>query len=403
MAENTADFVAGWASGAVATLATQPVDLVITRLQAGTARSISGAISAEPLTALWRGMGPLLAVQPISNALMFVGYGAGKSYAERNQLTGGIALLPVFLGGCAGGCAQSLAQSPAELLKVRMQLSGHSHAPSARALLSEGGLSRGMAATLWRDVLPHGLWFASYDSAKTYLQRRQAAAAPAGATTAAGAAPPLPVASQLAAGAFAATVAWLAGYPWRCYVESTSGQGSAWVAQDWRQLASAGVTRRQLASTGVIRGSSGVTWRRLASPGVAWHRHYARGCPRLPTPPARLGLSGACAVLAGHSGRALHAGLIHVTRRFDVIKTRCQMAGGAGNSIVPQQRHELLLPKQLNILTTFDRYGHAARCGGATLRRGGDLRLLRRPRAEAGAGSAHERDQLPRLRAGGVY
>ena len=118
MAENTADFVAGWASGAVATLMTQPVDLVITRLQAGTARSISGAISAEPLTALWRGMGPLLAVQPISNALMFVGYGAGKSYAERNQLSGGSALLPVFLGGCAGGAAQSLAQSPAELLKV---------------------------------------------------------------------------------------------------------------------------------------------------------------------------------------------------------------------------------------------------------------------------------------------
>ena len=93
-------------SGATATLATQPVDLVITRLQAGTARSISGAIASEPLTAMWRGMGPLLAVQPISNALMFVGYGAGKNYAERN---GGSSLLPVFFGGCAGGFAQSLA------------------------------------------------------------------------------------------------------------------------------------------------------------------------------------------------------------------------------------------------------------------------------------------------------
>ena len=99
------------------------------RPQAGTARSISGAIEAEPITALWRGMGPLLAVQPISNAnpnpnpnadpdpnpnpnpgqvqpisnaLMFVGYGAGKGYAERNHLTGGSALLPVFIGGCAG-------------------------------------------------------------------------------------------------------------------------------------------------------------------------------------------------------------------------------------------------------------------------------------------------------------
>mmetsp|Transcript_24793 Transcript_24793/g.50315 ORF Transcript_24793/g.50315 Transcript_24793/m.50315 type:complete len:288 (+) Transcript_24793:25-888(+) len=236
MAENTADFVAGWASGATATLATQPVDLMITRLQAGSARSISAAVAAEPVTAMWRGMGPLLAVQPISNALMFVGYGAGKSYAERNQLTGGSALLPVFFGGCAGGCAQSLAQSPAELLKVRMQLSGHTHAPSARALLSEGGLSRGMAATLWRDVLPHGVWFAAYDLAKSYFQsrqteRRQVATAPAGAAAPVmcEAPPPLPVAAQLSAGAFAATAAWLVGYPFdviktRC--QMAGGQGS---------------------------------------------------------------------------------------------------------------------------------------------------------------------------------
>lgn len=175
---------------------------------------------------MWRGMGPLLAVQPISNALMFVGYGAGKSYAERN---GGDALLPVFFGGCAGGFAQSLAQSPAELLKVRMQLSGHTHTPSARSLIYEGGLSRGLAATLWRDVLPHGVWFASYDLAKTHLQQRYAASAPTAVdATAAAAPPPLPVASQLSAGAFAATVAWLVGYPFdviktRCQMAGSSG------------------------------------------------------------------------------------------------------------------------------------------------------------------------------------
>tara|TARA_B110001452_G_scaffold190066_1_gene160244 strand:- start:34 stop:861 length:828 start_codon:yes stop_codon:yes gene_type:complete len=224
MAENAADFVAGWAAGAVATLATQPVDLVITRLQAGQASSISTAIAAEPLPALWRGMGPLLVVQPISNALMFVGYGAGKHYAERN---GGSALLPVFFGGCAGGFAQSLAQSPAELLKVRMQLSGHTHTPSARSLLAEGGLSRGLAATLWRDVLPHGVWFASYDLAKKQLQERQAGAAPAADGDAA-ADVPLPVASQLSAGAFAATVAWVVGYPFdviktRCQMAGSAG------------------------------------------------------------------------------------------------------------------------------------------------------------------------------------
>ena len=48
MAENTADFVAGWASGAVATLCTQPVDLVITRLQAGAHCSPTPSASNGP-------------------------------------------------------------------------------------------------------------------------------------------------------------------------------------------------------------------------------------------------------------------------------------------------------------------------------------------------------------------
>ena len=53
MAENTADFVAGWASGAVATLCTQPVDLVITRLQAGASCSRTPSASNAPLRT-WR-------------------------------------------------------------------------------------------------------------------------------------------------------------------------------------------------------------------------------------------------------------------------------------------------------------------------------------------------------------
>jgi len=48
MAENTADFVAGWASGAVATLCTQPVDLVITRLQAAASCSRTSSASNAP-------------------------------------------------------------------------------------------------------------------------------------------------------------------------------------------------------------------------------------------------------------------------------------------------------------------------------------------------------------------
>ena len=221
MAENVADFVAGWASGAMATVATQPVDLLITRLQSGTARSFSGAVAVEQAwgaSTWWRGVVPLLVVQPISNGLMFVGYGAGKHYAERNSRD---ALLPVFVGGCVGGAAQSLSQSPAELLKTRIQLHapGHTHAPSARSLFEERAVLRGLTSTLWRDVLPHGVWFASYDLAKKRLQARQPGH-PGDET-------PLPVGAQLSAGAFAATVAWLVGYPFdviktRCQMAGSS-------------------------------------------------------------------------------------------------------------------------------------------------------------------------------------
>ena len=100
---------------------------------------------------------------PLQNALLFVGYG----YGERVGGTGEAgSLTPVFVGGCLGGFVQSFVVSPAELLKVRMQL-----APTTSGTLdlaavtyrSIGGtqtLTRGLTATLYRDVLPHGVWFA---------------------------------------------------------------------------------------------------------------------------------------------------------------------------------------------------------------------------------------------------
>ena len=67
MAENTADFVAGWASGAVAPLCTQPVDLVITRLQAGAFCSRTSSASNAPLRS--RHNSPAYA--PSTHAAMF--------------------------------------------------------------------------------------------------------------------------------------------------------------------------------------------------------------------------------------------------------------------------------------------------------------------------------------------
>ncbi|EOD41980.1 hypothetical protein EMIHUDRAFT_194627 [Emiliania huxleyi CCMP1516] len=147
MADNVDDFVAGWVSGAVATLATQPFDMAVTRMQATThqpgptlasLRSLM-RLDGASLGAAWRGVGPLLLGTPFNNALIFVGYGSGKRFSETGDETPN-SLLPVFIGGCVGGFAQSFLASPVELIK-------------------------GLAATIARDVVPHGVWFASYEVA----------------------------------------------------------------------------------------------------------------------------------------------------------------------------------------------------------------------------------------------
>lgn len=234
MAESVDDFVAGWFSGAVATLATQPIDLAVTRLQSGNTQSLRTLVrGVDSLPVLWRGMLPLVAVTPLSNALMFLGYGAGKRAAE--QVDGSSSVGPIFLAGCVGGFAQSFLQAPAELLKVRMQLalepgranlttsavvaellrpSGHTHgAPSQ--------LSRGFIATVGRDMLPHGIWFAAYHMTRENLELRAAKRQEK-----------LGLAEQLGAGTVAATLAWLAGYPFdviktRCQMAGTAGSLSA--------------------------------------------------------------------------------------------------------------------------------------------------------------------------------
>ena len=238
MAESVDDFIAGWFSGAVATLATQPIDLATTRLQSGNAQPLRTLLRRlDSLPVLWRGTWPLIAVTPLSNALMFLGYGAGKRAAER--VDGSSSIAPIFIAGCVGGFAQSFIQSPAELLKIRMQLalepgrsslttsavvsqlmhpSGHTHdAPQ----MPSSQLSRGLVATIGRDVLPHGIWFAAYHVTREKLSQRAAERGEK-----------LGVAEQLNAGAVAATLAWIAGYPFdvlktRCQMAGTAGTLSA--------------------------------------------------------------------------------------------------------------------------------------------------------------------------------
>ncbi|GAX27380.1 hypothetical protein FisN_17Lh238 [Fistulifera solaris] len=202
------DFIAGWASGAASVIALQPVDTVLTRWQAGLidVGRVNWTVSARSLAqnfgvrALWRGASPMVSAVPIQNAVLMGGYGIGQKYAEESAAQA--KLMAIFIGGCTGGVLQSFLMSPVELIKVSQQCDLQADAISkgktvARSMFSSSSW-RGLSATLLRDGIPHGVWFASYEACKDILTPFMGKDN---------------VAVPLSSGAVAATVAWAVGYP----------------------------------------------------------------------------------------------------------------------------------------------------------------------------------------------
>ena len=263
-----ADFVAGWASGAVSVLACQPMDTILTRLQAGQqqratatgstgeavgtiASSVRSLIGEFGVASLWRGSYPMIGVVPFQNALLMGGYGIGKQYYSlssssslllsdnknnNNSHHEGRVLLPVFVGGCAGGVLQSFLVSPVEWIKVHQQTGTTEIASKAisstttptalgtrnlaRTLHKSGLWNRGLTATLLRDGIPHGVWFASYEYCKVEMLRatKSSSSNNSGSNSNShnerldgyyeG------VTVPLVSGAFAATIAWVSFVEW---------------------------------------------------------------------------------------------------------------------------------------------------------------------------------------------
>eukprot|EP00538_Stauroneis_constricta_P013503 CAMPEP_0119561536 /NCGR_PEP_ID=MMETSP1352-20130426/17892_1 /TAXON_ID=265584 /ORGANISM="Stauroneis constricta, Strain CCMP1120" /LENGTH=322 /DNA_ID=CAMNT_0007609757 /DNA_START=119 /DNA_END=1087 /DNA_ORIENTATION=+ len=239
ISEASIDFIAGWCSGAVGVLTCQPIDTILTRFQAGPLVSASSTAARPPLTAaaaiqvqtqrlvntggmraLWRGSSAMIGAVPLQNALLMGGYGIGKQYSAavdkesesahgdgRKQPNAHV-LMSVFVGGCVGGVVQSFLMSPVELVKVHQQVNSTRMAQAVgmdvlRGLVSSPQRSwRGLSATLLRDGVPHGVWFASYEYSKTVLGEHYQKG-----TTG------QQLAVPLISGGIAATVAWGVGYP----------------------------------------------------------------------------------------------------------------------------------------------------------------------------------------------
>jgi len=198
---------------------------------------VRGLVREFGVGSLWRGSSPMIGVVPFQNALLMGGYGFGKKYATQTETA--IAegdrdarrssylnrLLPVFVGGCAGGVLQSFLVSPVEWIKVHQQTAGLEAKPTAaRSAFTSTSTSslvktfirhksslwnRGLTATLLRDGIPHGVWFASYEYCKVELLQLGNHHGDETSSVSYYES----VAVPLVSGAFAATTAWAVGYP----------------------------------------------------------------------------------------------------------------------------------------------------------------------------------------------
>ncbi|KAF1818428.1 mitochondrial carrier protein-like protein [Dissoconium aciculare CBS 342.82] len=199
----SADFWAGYVSGAVSILVGNPLDIIKTRLQAGgnaslipTTTSAASSTTTTPLlqhaqstlrpntslTTHWSNLvrgsaAPILGYGAL-NALLFMTYNRSLSLLQNGTLDpsppGSASNLNIFAAGALGGLATFVVSAPTELIKCRAQISRVSSGEVARELWRRGGLKGvylGGGITSLRDAVGYGFYFWSYELSKTWLTR----------------------------------------------------------------------------------------------------------------------------------------------------------------------------------------------------------------------------------------
>ncbi|CAG5185838.1 uncharacterized protein ALTATR162_LOCUS11416 [Alternaria atra] len=181
----SADFWAGYVSGAAGIIIGNPLDLIKTRLQAGkTAQNVepttaTGAVTApnsfkghfENAGTLVRGATAPILTYGALNALLFMTYNRTLSLLNDSP-TSPTNFSKVFLAGATGGLASFVVSAPTELVKCRAQVATSATTTSwsvARDVWrTEGirGLYYGGGITSVRDAVGYGFYFWSYELSK---------------------------------------------------------------------------------------------------------------------------------------------------------------------------------------------------------------------------------------------
>ncbi|KAH7081725.1 mitochondrial carrier domain-containing protein [Paraphoma chrysanthemicola] len=174
----SADFWAGYVSGAAGIIIGNPLDLIKTRLQAGKITVNADASTAIATPQGFRGhfenAGTLVrgATAPILgygalNALLFVTY--NRTLALLHDPTSPTSYSKIWLAGATGGLASFVVSAPTELIKCRAQVSTERNISSwsitKDVWRNEGirGLYYGGGITSIRDAVGYGFYFWSYE------------------------------------------------------------------------------------------------------------------------------------------------------------------------------------------------------------------------------------------------
>ncbi|WYZ43064.1 hypothetical protein EsH8_VI_000763 [Colletotrichum jinshuiense] len=181
----SADFWAGYISGAVGIIIGNPLDLLKVRLQARTTLPAAGQTPTTAATAtsyirqfespaslVTGSAAPILGYGAL-NALLFVSYNRTEA-ALNSALDVKSSLWTTWVAGAVGGLATWVVSTPTELIKCRAQLSSppaSSWAITRNVWRAEGvrGLYFGGVVTALRDSIGYGFYFWSYELSTRWM------------------------------------------------------------------------------------------------------------------------------------------------------------------------------------------------------------------------------------------
>ncbi|TVY59682.1 Mitochondrial basic amino acids transporter, partial [Lachnellula suecica] len=158
----SADFWAGYISGAAGILIGNPLDVLKVRLQS--APSPQPTSFSSPGSLIRGATAPILGYGAL-NALLFVTY--NRTTTLLHPVSAPTPLWTTWLAGAFGGLATWAVSTPTEVVKVRAQLSSSSTSwgIAKEIVRAEGvrGLYFGGVVTALRDSIGYGFYFWSYE------------------------------------------------------------------------------------------------------------------------------------------------------------------------------------------------------------------------------------------------